>query len=112
MMYGPVTAAPARPRNPRRVIAPWREWDLRSRTDCIAYAKQHKIPVTATAEKPYSMDRNLLHVSYEGGVLEDPNSVPPKDLFMLTTDPADAPMTPEDVTIGFEQGQLVAFLFP
>ncbi len=86
------------------VIAPWRLWDIKSREDCLAYAAAHNVPVSATAAKIYSRDRNIWHISHEGGVLEDPNSVPPKDLFMLTTDPADAPSTPEDVTIGFEQG--------
>ena len=86
------------------VIAPWRIWDLRSREDCLAYAAAHNVPVAATAAKIYSRDRNIWHISHEGGVLEDPNSVPPKDLFMLTTDPGDAPTTPEDVTIGFENG--------
>ena len=90
------------------VIAPWRIWDLRSREDCLAYAAAHGVPVAATAAKIYSRDRNIWHISHEGGVLEDPNSVPPKDLFMLTTDPADAPATPEDVTIGFEQGTPVS----
>ncbi|GDX87072.1 MAG: argininosuccinate synthase [Gemmatimonadetes bacterium] len=86
------------------VIAPWRIWDLRSREDCLAYAAAHNVPVAATTTKIYSRDRNIWHISHEGGVLEDPNSVPPKDLFMLTTDPVDAPMTPEDVTIGFDEG--------
>ena len=90
------------------VIAPWRIWDLRSREDCLAYAAAHNVPVAATAAKIYSRDRNIWHISHEGGVLEDPNSVPPKDLFMLTTDPADAPMTPEDVVIGFEDGTPVS----
>ena len=90
------------------VIAPWRIWDLKSREDCLAYAAAHNVPVAATAAKIYSRDRNIWHISHEGGVLEDPNSVPPKDLFMLTTDPADAPMTPEDVTIGFENGTPVS----
>jgi argininosuccinate synthase len=66
------------------------------------------VPVAATAAKIYSRDRNIWHISHEGGALEDPNSVPPQDLFMLTTDPADAPATPEDVTIGFEQGTPVS----
>jgi argininosuccinate synthase len=90
------------------VIAPWRIWDLRSREDCLAYAAAHNVPVAATAAKIYSRDRNIWHISHEGGVLENPNSVPPKDLFMLTTDPADAPMTPEDVTIGFVEGSPVS----
>jgi argininosuccinate synthase len=90
------------------VIAPWRIWDIKSREDALRYAAAHNVPVAATAAKIYSRDRNIWHISHEGGVLEDPNSVPPKDLFMLTTDPADAPATPEDVTIGFEAGTPVS----
>jgi argininosuccinate synthase len=90
------------------VIAPWRLWDIRSREDALAYAAAHDVPVSATNAKIYSRDRNIWHISHEGGVLEDPNSVPPKDLFMLTTDPADAPATSEDVTIGFEHGTPVS----
>ena len=91
-----------------QVIAPWREWDLKSRTDCIEYAKKHKIPITATAEKPYSMDRNLLHLSFEGGILEDPWNEPPKDMFILSKNPEDAPAEPEYLEIGFEQGNPVS----
>ncbi len=91
-----------------QVIAPWREWDLKSRSDCIAYAKQHDIPVTATAEKPYSMDRNLLHLSFEGGILEDPWAEPPRDMFILTKDPEDAPDKPEYLELAFERGNPVA----
>jgi argininosuccinate synthase len=90
------------------VIAPWREWDIRSREDAIDYAKAHNVPVVATKEKIYSRDANLWHLSHEGGVLEDPNAEPPKDLFVLTADPQDAPDTPETVTILFEQGTPVA----
>ena len=90
------------------VIAPWREWDIRSREDAIDYAKAHNVPVVATKEKIYSRDANLWHLSHEGGVLEDPNAEPPKDLFVLTVDPEDAPDTPETVTILFEQGTPVA----
>ena len=90
------------------VIAPWREWDIRSREDAIDYAKAHNIPVVATKEKIYSRDANVWHLSHEGGALEDPNTEPPKDLFVLTVDPADAPDTPESVTILFEQGTPVA----
>jgi argininosuccinate synthase len=86
------------------VIAPWREWDIRSREDALAYAAAHHVPVAATAAKIYSRDRNLWHVSHEGGLLEDPNAVPPADLFLLTSDPSTAPSTPEDVTIGFVAG--------
>ncbi len=91
-----------------RIVAPWREWDLQSRTDLMAYAEKHGIPVPVTAAKPYSMDRNLLHISYEGGVLEDPWAEPPADMFKLTTDPREAPDTPEDVEIEFERGDAVA----
>ncbi len=91
-----------------RVIAPWREWDLRSRTDCIAYAKAHRIPIEATAEKPYSMDANLLHISYEGGVLEDPWKEPDPAMFRWTVDPAKAPDTPRYVVIRYEAGNPVA----
>ncbi|MEZ4313916.1 MAG: argininosuccinate synthase [Polyangiaceae bacterium] len=91
-----------------RVIAPWREWDLKSRTDCIDYAKKHEIPITVTAEKPYSMDRNLFHISYEGGILEDPWREPEKEMFLLTRDPADTPNTPQYVEIDFEAGNPVS----
>jgi argininosuccinate synthase len=91
-----------------RVIAPWREWDLKSRSDCIEFAKSRNIPVPVTTEKPYSMDRNLLHISYEGGVLEDPWNGPKKDMFLLTTDPVDAPDQPEEIVIGFERGDPIS----
>jgi argininosuccinate synthase len=91
-----------------RIIAPWREWDLTSRTDCIDYAKAHAIPITVSAEKPYSMDRNLFHVSYEGGILEDPWREPTKDMFLLTRAPEDAPNEARYVEIEFEQGNPVA----
>jgi argininosuccinate synthase len=87
-----------------KVIAPWREWDIRSREDALAYAAARKIPVSASTQKIYSRDRNIWHISHEGGVLEDPNHAPPKDLFLLTTDPADAPNVAESVTIGFSRG--------
>ncbi len=90
------------------IIAPWREWDIRSREDAIAYAEAHGIPVAATREKIYSRDRNIWHISHEGGVLEQPSSAPPDDLFMLTTDPKHAPDEPEEVTIGFEAGTPVS----
>ncbi len=90
------------------VIAPWRVWDMNSRSDLIAYAQKYGIPVTSTAEKPYSMDRNLLHLSFEGGILEDPWAEPPKEMFILTTDPWDAPDQPEELTITFESGDPVA----
>jgi argininosuccinate synthase len=86
------------------VIAPWREWNIRSREDAIAYAESHGIPVAATRQKIYSRDANLWHLSHEGGVLEDPNAAPPDDLLMLTQSVTNAPDTPETVTIGFENG--------
>ncbi len=91
-----------------KVIAPWREWDLKGRADCVAYAKKRGIPVPVTPEKPYSMDANLLHISYEGGVLEDPWEGPPPGMFRMTTDPEDAPDEPESVIITFEAGTPVA----
>jgi argininosuccinate synthase len=91
-----------------RVIAPWREWKLKSRSDCIAYANQHQIPITASAEKPYSMDRNLLHLSFEGGILEDPWAEPPREMFILTRDPEQAPNEPEYVEVGFDCGNPVS----
>ena len=91
-----------------KVIAPWREWTLRGREDCVRYARDHGIPVGVTREKPYSMDANLYHISYEGGILEDPWAAPPKDMWRLTTDPQDAPNTPETVEIEFEAGNPVA----
>ncbi len=90
------------------VIAPWREWDIRSREDALAYASAKGIPVAASARKIYSRDRNLWHISHEGGVLEDPNQPPPEDLFLLTLDPAHAPDQPELITIGFSQGTPVS----
>ena len=90
------------------VIAPWREWDIRSREDAIAYAESHKIPVAATRDKIYSRDRNVWHISHEGGVLENPALAPPADLFMMSTAPEDSPDQPEEVTIGFRAGTPVS----
>jgi len=90
------------------VIAPWREWDIRSREDAIAYAEAHNVPITATREKIYSRDRNVWHISHEGGVLEQPAEAPPADLFMLTSAPENAPDEPEEVTIAFRSGTPVA----
>lgn len=87
-----------------KIVAPWREWDIRSRDDAFDYAEKRGIGVPVTKAKPYSMDRNIWHISYEGGVLEDPAAEPDKEMFLLTADPADAPDTPEYVEIGFEQG--------
>ena len=91
-----------------KVVAPWREWEFKGRSDLIAYAKEHNIPVTATAEKPYSTDRNLMHISYEGGILEDPWSEPPADIFQLTKAPEEARAEAEYVEIGFEKGEPVS----
>jgi len=86
------------------IIAPWREWDIRSREDAIAYAESRNIPITATRDKIYSRDRNIWHISHEGGILEQPSAAPPADLFMLTTSPESSPNEPEEVTIGFVNG--------
>ena len=91
-----------------KVIAPWREWEFKGRSDLIAYAKQHNIPVTATQEKPYSTDRNLMHVSYEGGILEDPWAEPPEDIFQMTRSPEAAKSEAEYVELSFESGEPVA----
>jgi len=91
-----------------RVIAPWREWDLVSRQDCLAYAEKHAIPVTASLRKPYSMDRNLLHCSYEGGILEDPWQAPEDSMFQLTASPERAPEVPAELVVGFERGTPVS----
>jgi argininosuccinate synthase len=90
------------------VIAPWREWSFKSRSDLIAYAEQFKIPITATKEKPYSMDRNLMHISYEGGILEDPWVEPPPEIFILTRSPEAAPDEPQYIEIFFDAGVPVA----
>ena len=91
-----------------KIIAPWREWDLTSRSDLMAYAQQHGIQVPTTPAKPYSTDGNLLHISFEGGSLEDPWQAPPDDMFRMTVSPQDAPDTPEFVEITFKQGDPVA----
>jgi argininosuccinate synthase len=91
-----------------KIIAPWREWDLTSRSDLMAYAQQHGIQVPTTPAKPYSTDGNLLHISFEGGLLEDPWQAPPDDMFRMTVSPQDAPDTPEFVEITFKQGDPVA----
>ena len=86
------------------VVAPWREWEFKGRSDLIAYCERHDIPIKATAEKPYSTDRNLMHVSYEGGILEDPWREPPEDIFQMTVGPESARAEAEYVEIGFERG--------
>ena len=87
-----------------KVIAPWREWKLKSREDCLDYAAQHGIPVAASREKIHSRDRNLWHVSHEGGELEDAANAPFPDTWQLTRSPQDAPDREEQVEIGFERG--------
>jgi argininosuccinate synthase len=91
-----------------KVIAPWREWEFGGRSDLIAYAKAHDIPITATTAKPYSTDRNLMHVSYEGGILEDPWAEPPEDIFQLTRSPENAKAEAEYLEVSFEKGEPVA----
>jgi argininosuccinate synthase len=91
-----------------KVIAPWREWNFGGRSDLIAYAKEHRIPVTATHEKPYSTDRNLMHISFEGGILEDPWAEPPSDMFQLTLAPEEAQASPQYIEISFKSGEPVA----
>ncbi len=90
------------------IHAPWRTWEIRSREDALAYADARSIPVTASRAKIYSRDRNLWHISHEGGALEDPANAPPEDVWVWTRDPAQAPDPPQVVTIGFEAGTPVA----
>jgi argininosuccinate synthase len=90
------------------VIAPWREWDLNSRTALIEFARRHDIPVPVTTERPYSTDRNLFHISFEGGILEDPWAEPPPKMFLLSNSPEAAPDVPIYVEIDFERGNPVA----
>jgi len=90
------------------VIAPWREWEYQSRTDLFAYAEKHGIPLPITKEKPYSMDANLMHISYEGGILEDPWQEAPENIYLWTKNPEEAPDKPQYVEIQFEQGVPVA----
>jgi argininosuccinate synthase len=91
-----------------KIIAPWREWEFKGRKELIEYTKQHSIPIEATADKPYSVDRNLLHTSYEGGVLEDPWRAPDPTMFQRTKDPKDAPNSPRVIELDFEKGDAVA----
>jgi argininosuccinate synthase len=90
------------------LIAPWRLWDMRSRSDLVRYAEARGIPVPVTKERPYSSDRNLLHISFEGGILEDPWAEPPADMFVLSRAPEEAPDKPCYVEIDFERGDPVA----
>lgn len=91
-----------------KIIAPWRVWSLNSRQSLMEYAKAHGIPVPTSPRKPYSTDRNLLHISYEGGILEDPWQGPPDDMFSLSVSPQEAPDRPEVIEISFERGDPVA----
>lgn len=91
-----------------KVIAPWREWDMAGRPDLLAYAEKHGIPVPASREKPYSVDRNLLHTSYEGGILEDPWREPDPAMFTVTVAPESAPDKSEELTLAYERGDPVA----
>src|SRR5437763_2199034 len=91
-----------------QVIAPWREWEFKGREDLIAYVHAKGVPVQATAEKPYSTDRNLWHCSHEGGILEDPSQEAPEHIFVMTSDPTTAPDRPQVVQIAFEDGTPVA----
>ncbi|TGL62770.1 argininosuccinate synthase [Leptospira sarikeiensis] len=92
----------------KEIIAPWRTWSFGGRADLIEYAKSKGIPVPVTASKPYSMDRNLMHISYEGGILEDPYREPNEDMFLLTVSPEKAPDSPEYVELDFVEGNCVA----
>jgi len=87
-----------------QIIAPWREWTIQSREDALVYARAHNVPVEQTKANIYSRDRNIWHISHEGGALEDPAHAAPDDIWMLTRSPADAPNTPGEVSIGFERG--------
>ena len=91
-----------------KIVAPWREWDLNSRTALMEFAEKHGIPVAATKKSPYSTDRNLLHISYEGGILEDPWSEPPEDMYTLTVSPKEAPDEADIIEITFKNGDPVA----
>jgi len=90
------------------IIAPWRVWEMKSRSDLISYAKTKGIEISSSVEKPYSMDRNILHISFEGGILEDPWAAPLEEMFKLTVDPRTAPDVPEEITVSFEAGDPVA----
>ena len=95
--------------NPRlQIIAPWRIWDLNSRKKLVAFAKEHNIPIPTTKKNPYSSDENLLHISFEGGILEDPWNEPEESMFKLSVSPEKAPDTPTYIEMEFEQGNPVA----
>ena len=95
----------------RQIIAPWREWDLLSREKLMRYADQHGIPVDGAKRKgpaPYSMDANLLHISYEGGILEDPNYAPDDSMWRLTVSPEKAPNKPQVIELTYKHGDVVS----
>ena len=95
--------------NPKlKVIAPWREWDIRSREDAIKYANKYNIPLAQTEKDIYSRDRNIMHLSHEGGMLEDPWNEPEESMYQLSVGPEAAPDKPEYVEIGFEQGNPIS----
>jgi len=91
-----------------KIVAPWREWSMKGREELIAYAEKHNIPVTATKSKPYSTDRNLLHISYEGGILEDPWTEPTDDMYTMAVPVEKAPDKPEYIEIEYDSGNPVA----
>lgn len=91
-----------------KVIAPWREWPFKSRQSLIEYSEKHRIPVTATKEKPYSTDRNIFHISYEGGILEDPWTEPADDMYTMMVSPEKAPDKPAYIEISYSNGNPVA----
>ncbi|MDA2936873.1 argininosuccinate synthase [Acidobacteria bacterium AH-259-A15] len=92
-----------------KILAPWRTWEFHARTDLIRYAQSRAIPVSSTEEKPYSIDQNIMHSSYEGGILEDPWQPPPEEIFLRTTAPQQAPGSPTEVLLDFEEGVPVKF---
>ncbi|MCI5120526.1 MAG: argininosuccinate synthase, partial [Candidatus Electrothrix sp. AUS4] len=95
--------------NPKlQIIAPWRIWDLNSRKKLVAFAQEHNIPIPTTKKNPYSSDENLLHISFEGGILEDPWNEPEEDMFKLSVSPENAPDKPTYIEMDFEQGDPVA----
>ena len=91
-----------------KIIAPWREWSFKGRADLVSYAREKNISIDVTPEKPYSIDANLFHTSYEGGILEDPFQEPKEDMFLMTVSPEKAPEKPEYIEIGFEKGDPVS----
>src|SRR5690606_2386557 len=91
-----------------KILAPWRYWEFGGRSDLIRYARENGIPITSTEEKPYSIDANIMHTSYEGGILEDPWAAPPDEIFQKTVSPKQAPDQPTEITVSFEEGIPVA----